>query len=83
MCFKNRKVGLQVTAEVRIMPVTYTWKILLWVLNIFLTDLPATGNKDPASASTFLASFEQLGEAYKNPFLPAQTESIKIPVGEG
>lgn len=32
----------------------------------------STGNRDLASASTFLASFEQLGEAYKNPQLFCQ-----------
>lgn len=49
----------------------------------YFFDLPCHWQQRPTSASTFLASFEQLEACKLPPILPAHTESIKIPVGEG
>lgn len=73
----NAKAGFKVNAKIRILPVTHTWKILHWLLNIFLTDLPCLWQQRPSLCKHFLLNSEE--KLTKPPtVLPAHTQSIRI-----
>lgn len=83
MCCINTRVGLKVNAEIRIMLVTCTWKMLHWVSNLYLTDLPCHWQQRPSLCKHFLSMFWTVRRSLQKPptVLPAHRESIEIPTG--